>query len=138
MISVDRVDINSLLITQTKTLPRQSLGSSVSIRPHVSLLLFLSYIFDSLNLATLMLLGFNSEFDGAGSFERFRAYRASNHSRPDGGPSGDETLNSVLHSTFCEFMDGDFEMIRVLISSVTRPSLSSSLPLFFFLPSSFN
>jgi len=33
-----------------------------------------------------------------------------------GMESGDETLNGVLYSVFCEFLEGDFEMIRVLVS----------------------
>lgn len=33
-----------------------------------------------------------------------------------GMDGGDETLNGVLYSVFCEFMEGDFEMIRVLVS----------------------
>ncbi|KAA1075662.1 hypothetical protein PGTUg99_034110 [Puccinia graminis f. sp. tritici] len=32
----------------------------------------------------------------------------------------DETLNGVLHATFCEFMDGDFEMIRVVINALNE------------------
>lgn len=30
---------------------------------------------------------------------------------------GDETLNGVLRSVFTEFLDGDFEMIRVFVST---------------------
>ncbi|UZJ51084.1 hypothetical protein CBS101457_000404 [Exobasidium rhododendri] len=36
------------------------------------------------------------------------------------GLGGDETLNSVLYSVFCEFLDGDFEMIRVLVSAMNE------------------
>ncbi|KAK0553550.1 hypothetical protein OC846_002471 [Tilletia horrida] len=36
------------------------------------------------------------------------------------GMSSDETLNSVLYSVFCEFMEGDFEMIRVLINALNE------------------
>ena len=39
------------------------------------------------------------------------------------GVSGDETLNSVLYAVFCEFLDGDFEMIRVLVSEWLLPLL---------------
>ncbi|WAQ89603.1 hypothetical protein PtA15_11A293 [Puccinia triticina] len=34
--------------------------------------------------------------------------------------NADETLNGVLHATFCEFMDGDFEMIRVVINALNE------------------
>ncbi|EGG10266.1 uncharacterized protein MELLADRAFT_115586 [Melampsora larici-populina 98AG31] len=55
------------------------------------------------------------------SSERYKAYRGNaNGSNPNQTSSGDETLNSVLHSTFCEFMDGDFEMIRVLINALNE------------------
>jgi hypothetical protein len=37
-----------------------------------------------------------------------------------GGLAGDETLNSVLYSVFCEFLDGDFEMIRVLVNAMNE------------------
>ncbi|KAK0530164.1 hypothetical protein OC834_003403 [Tilletia horrida] len=37
-----------------------------------------------------------------------------------GAPSSDETLNSVLYSVFCEFMEGDFEMIRVLVNALNE------------------
>jgi hypothetical protein len=36
------------------------------------------------------------------------------------GLGGDETLNSVLYSVFCEFLDGDFEMIRVLVNAMNE------------------
>jgi len=42
---------------------------------------------------------------------------------PTGGAAGlggDETLNSVLYSVFCEFLDGDFEMIRVLVNAMNE------------------
>ncbi|KAG0151111.1 hypothetical protein CROQUDRAFT_72282 [Cronartium quercuum f. sp. fusiforme G11] len=66
----------------------------------------------------------SSSRNGSGSSERFKAYRASGNNDPSNGPSNthsaDETLNGVLHSTFCEFMDGDFEMIRVLINALNE------------------
>lgn len=37
-----------------------------------------------------------------------------------GGLGSDETLNSVLYSVFCEFLDGDFEMIRVLVNAMNE------------------
>lgn len=55
------------------------------------------------------------------SSERYKAYRGNSHgNKNETTSSGDETLNSVLHSTFCEFMDGDFEMIRVLINALNE------------------
>ncbi|PLW29379.1 hypothetical protein PCASD_21352 [Puccinia coronata f. sp. avenae] len=40
--------------------------------------------------------------------------------RPSPGFNADDTLNGVLHATFCEFMDGDFEMIRVVINALNE------------------
>lgn len=40
--------------------------------------------------------------------------------RAAAGLGGDETLNSVLYSVFCEFLDGDFEMIRVLVNAMNE------------------
>jgi hypothetical protein len=34
--------------------------------------------------------------------------------------AGEETLNSVLYSVFCEFLDGDFQMIRVLVNALNE------------------
>lgn len=39
-----------------------------------------------------------------------------------GGAAGEDTLNSVLYSVFCEFMEGDFEMIRVLVNALNNES----------------
>lgn len=36
------------------------------------------------------------------------------------GMAGEETLNSVLYSVFCEFLDGDFQMIRVLVNALNE------------------
>ncbi|CAD6920456.1 unnamed protein product [Tilletia controversa] len=36
--------------------------------------------------------------------------------------SSEETLNGVLYSVFCEFMEGDFEMIRVLVNALNEGS----------------
>lgn len=36
------------------------------------------------------------------------------------GLGGEETLNSVLYSVFCEFLDGDFQMIRVLVNALNE------------------
>ncbi|PWN98732.1 hypothetical protein FA09DRAFT_342997 [Tilletiopsis washingtonensis] len=38
----------------------------------------------------------------------------------DAMAGGDETLNGVLYSVFCEFLDGDFEMIRVLVNAMNE------------------
>lgn len=32
----------------------------------------------------------------------------------------EETLNGVLYSVFCEFMEGDFEMVRVMINALNE------------------
>ncbi|KAI8452319.1 hypothetical protein BY996DRAFT_6431883 [Phakopsora pachyrhizi] len=53
------------------------------------------------------------------------ANRSSSNSKESNGTgngfnNSDETLNGVLYSTFCEFMDGDFEMIRVLINALNE------------------
>lgn len=45
------------------------------------------------------------------------------HENPGGagaGLGGDETLNTVLYSVFCEFLDGDFQMIRVLVNALNE------------------
>ncbi len=43
---------------------------------------------------------------------------------PGTGPGGagvnEETLNGVLYSVFCEFMEGDFEMVRVLVNALNE------------------
>lgn len=36
------------------------------------------------------------------------------------GVASDETLNGVLYSVFCEFLEGDFEMIRVLVNALNE------------------
>ncbi|KAL9938107.1 hypothetical protein V8E36_002730 [Tilletia maclaganii] len=36
------------------------------------------------------------------------------------GSTSEETLNGVLYSVFCEFMEGDFEMIRVLVNALNE------------------
>jgi len=36
------------------------------------------------------------------------------------GGFGDETLHGVLHAMFCEFVDGDFEMIRVFVNALNQ------------------
>lgn len=33
-------------------------------------------------------------------------------------PSPDDTLNAVLYGVFCDFMDGDYEIIRTLLKAV--------------------
>ncbi|KAI7947551.1 hypothetical protein MJO28_009459 [Puccinia striiformis f. sp. tritici] len=43
-----------------------------------------------------------------------------NDNKHSNGINADETLNGVLHSTFCEFMEGDFEMIRVVINALNE------------------
>lgn len=43
-----------------------------------------------------------------------------------GGLAGDDTLNSVLYSVFCEFMEGDFEMIRVLVNALNDSGNSNN------------
>ncbi|CAO1629368.1 unnamed protein product [Parajaminaea phylloscopi] len=40
---------------------------------------------------------------------------------------GDDTLNGVLYSVFCEFMEGDFEMIRVLVNALNDGNPSMNL-----------
>lgn len=40
---------------------------------------------------------------------------------------GDDTLNGVLYSVFCEFMEGDFEMIRVLVNALNEGNPSMNL-----------
>lgn len=50
----------------------------------------------------------------------------SSYTRPSAGPrpaagfNADDTLNGVLHATFFEFMEGDFEMIRVVINALNE------------------
>lgn len=46
-----------------------------------------------------------------------------------GGPNGlnDDTLNGVLYSVLCEFMEGDFEMIRVLVNALNEGNPSMNL-----------
>lgn len=36
------------------------------------------------------------------------------------GTASDETLNGVLYSVFCEFLEGDFEMVRVLVNALNE------------------
>lgn len=58
-------------------------------------------------------------YDISGRTDFAAAMNASGANGTTGGGVGDETLNGVLYSVFCEFMEGDFEMIRVLISEWT-------------------
>lgn len=58
---------------------------------------------------------------------------AMNNGGPDGSGSadgshlGEDTLNGVLYSVFCEFMEGDFEMIRVLVNALNEGNPSMNL-----------
>lgn len=40
---------------------------------------------------------------------------------------GDDTLNGVLYSVFCEFMEGDFEMIGVLVNALNEGNSAMNL-----------
>ncbi|MBW0540595.1 hypothetical protein O181_080310 [Austropuccinia psidii MF-1] len=58
----------------------------------------------------------HSQFNPSSSSDQFNH----NDIHPSYNINADETLNSVLYSTFCEFMDGDFQMIRVLINALNE------------------
>ncbi|PWN45071.1 DnaJ-domain-containing protein [Ceraceosorus guamensis] len=57
-------------------------------------------------------------YDVSGRADYAQAMDASSHAAANG--AGDETLNSVLYSVFCEFLEGDFEMIRVLVNAMNE------------------
>ncbi|CAO1621012.1 unnamed protein product [Sympodiomycopsis kandeliae] len=44
-----------------------------------------------------------------------------------GSGLADDTLNGVLYSVFCEFMEGDFEMIRVMVNALNDGNPSMNL-----------
>ncbi|KAH9810577.1 hypothetical protein DFH28DRAFT_1131973 [Melampsora americana] len=81
----------------------------------------LSFAYETLSKSnTRRLYDLNGQTSFNQSSERYKAYRGNSNGSKNETSSGDETLNSVLHSTFCEFMDGDFEMIRVLINALNE------------------
>ncbi|KAE8267728.1 hypothetical protein A4X09_0g4618 [Tilletia walkeri] len=52
----------------------------------------------------------------------FAAATGAGFGGPGAASSSEETLNGVLYSVFCEFMEGDFEMIRVLVNALNEGS----------------
>lgn len=59
-------------------------------------------------------------YDVSGRSDLAAAFNENPGGANGAGLGGDETLNSVLYSVFCEFLDGDFQMIRVLVNALNE------------------
>lgn len=66
------------------------------------------------------------DVSGKRSFAAAMSSGGGNGNDDDAGLA-DDTLNGVLYSVFCEFMEGDFEMIRVMVNALNEGNPSMNL-----------
>ena len=66
-------------------------------------------------------------YDVSGRTDISMAVNSDANGTTDDAGLADDTLNGVLYSVLCEFMEGDFEMIGVMINALNEGNPSMNL-----------